>query len=154
MSVVAASTNASLARYAQLVASASHDRVNVSALLEIFRIQHSLMFFKNVTISETLTTYSAGYLLSAWWCLLPFSRGSVHLGSVDQIEQPVIDPRYFLADIDMATQVAIGKQARTFWHTSPIEAYVVATLTADPTSDEEWAQYITSSCRTPPPNHV
>lgn len=146
-SMVASSTNASLARYAQLVASASHDGVNVSALEQIFRIQHDLIFSKNVSISETLTDYTSGYFLSVWWSLLPFSRGSVHLGSVDKIDQPVIDPRYFLADIDMVSQVAIGKQAHTLWHTDPVEAYVVANLTADPTSDEEWAQYIAGSCR-------
>lgn len=146
-SIIAASTNASLARYAQLAATASHDRVNVSALEQIFLLQHDLIFSKNVTISETLTDYTSGFFLSVWWSLLPFSRGSVHLGSVDKIDQPVIDPRYFLADIDMVSQIAIGKQAHTLWHTGPVEEYVVTNLTADPTSDEEWARYIAGSCR-------
>lgn len=145
-SMIAASTHADLTRYAQLVASASNDGVNISALEQVFQVQHDLMFSKNVTIAETLTTYSSGYLFSAWWCLFPFSRGSVHLSSVDQIDQPVIDPRYFLADIDMTTEIAIGKQAQTFWRTNPMEQYVVANITADPTSDEEWAQYIAGSC--------
>lgn len=146
-SKIAASTYASLPRYAQSVASASQNAVNISGLEQIFRIQHDLIFSKNVTISETLTDYISGYFLSVWWCLLPFSRGSVHLGSVEHFDQPVIDPRYFLADIDMALQVAIAKQVQTLWHTKPVEAYVVANLTAEPTSDEEWAQYIASSCK-------
>lgn len=146
-SMVAASTYENLPRYAQSVASASQYRVNVSALKQVFRIQHDLIFFKNVTISETLTDYTSEFFLSVWWCLLPFSRGSVHLGSVGQMDEPVIDPRYFLADIDMTMQIAIGKKARRFWKTDPVEAYVVANLTIDPTSDEEWAQFIASTCR-------
>lgn len=149
-SVIAASTYENLPRYAQLIASASHNMVNVSALEQVFRIQYDLIFSKNVTISETLTDNTSGDFVSVWWCLLPFSRGSVHLGSVGQVDQPVIDPRYFLAEIDMAMQVAIGKQARTLWHTDPVDAYVVANLTADPTSDEDWAQYIANTCRSPP----
>ncbi|KUI56210.1 Glucose oxidase [Cytospora mali] len=144
-SVIAASTNASLGRYAQLVASASHDGVNATALEQIFRVQHDLLFSKNVTISETITDYHSGNLLSVWWCLIPFSRGSVHLGSTQLIDEPVIDPRYFLADIDMTSQIAIGKQAQKFWKTNPMEAHVVANLTADPTSDEEWAEYISDT---------
>lgn len=145
-SVIAASTNASLARYAKLVAAASHNGVNATALEKIYRIQHDLIFSKNVTISETLTYGSAGLLLSAWWSLLPFSRGSVHLGSVHQIDQPVIDPRFFLADIDLVTQIAIGKQAQVFWNTGSVGGYVLSNLTANPGTDEEWAQYIINSC--------
>lgn len=138
---------ANITAYAQSAASGSRGGLSLSALEHIFRIQHELMFTKNVTIGETITTYSSGYLLTAWWCLLPFSRGSVHLSSLDTFDSPLIDPQYFVADIDMATQVAIGKQAQSFWHNSPIAAHVGRNLTADPGSDEEWAMYITDSCQ-------
>ncbi|KUI64913.1 Pyranose dehydrogenase 1 [Cytospora mali] len=87
-SVIAASTNESLARYAQLVASASHDGVNATALEQIFRVLYDLLFSKNVAISETITDYNSGNLLSVWWCLIPLSRGSVHLGSAQLIDEP------------------------------------------------------------------
>lgn len=135
-----------LSTYAEHAASGSRGGLNASALEYIFRIQHDLIFNKNVTIGETITASYSGYLLTAWWCLLPFSRGRVHLASLDAFDSPVIDPQYFVADIDMKTQVAIGKQAQSFWHTSPIAENTARNLTADPASDEEWAEYITNTC--------
>lgn len=143
---VSKDVNAKLTEYAEFAASGARGGLNASSLEQIFRIQHDLIFNKNVTIGETITAFSAGYLLTAWWCLLPFSRGRVHLASLDAFDSPLIDPQYFVADIDMITQVAIGKQAQSFWHTSPIADITARNLTADPASDEEWAEYITDSC--------
>ncbi|KAL1853219.1 hypothetical protein Daus18300_011867 [Diaporthe australafricana] len=137
--------SANITAYAESAASRSRGGLNTSALEHIFRIQHELIFTKNVTVGETITAYYSGSLLTAWWCLLPFSRGSVHLASLDAFDSPLIDPQYFVADIDMATQVAIGKQAQSFWHKNPIAAYIGRNLTADPGSEEEWANYITNS---------
>lgn len=141
--------SAKLAEYAEFAASGSRGGLNAYALEQIFRIQHNLIFNKNVTIGETITAFSAGYLLTAWWCLLPFSRGRVHLASLDGFDSPKIDPQYFVADIDIITQVAIGKQAQSFWYTSPIAGITARNLTADPASDEEWAKYITGTCQCP-----
>ncbi|KAI3394499.1 hypothetical protein diail_2633 [Diaporthe ilicicola] len=137
--------SANLTAYAESAASGSRGGLNVAALEKIFRIQHDLIFEKNVTIAETITTSSSGYLLTAWWCLLPFSRGRVHLASLDAVDSPLIDPQYFVADIDMVVEVATGKQAQSFWHKKPIAEYVGQNLTADPVSDEDWAKYITNS---------
>ncbi|KAK2604766.1 hypothetical protein N8I77_007667 [Diaporthe amygdali] len=134
--------SANLTAYAEYAASESRGGLNVSALEEIFRIQHDLIFKKNVTIAETITASSSGYLLTAWWCLLPFSRGRVHLATLDAIDSPLIDPQYFIADIDLTTQIAIGKQAQSFWNTHPIAEYISGNLTADPATDEDWAEYI------------
>ena len=139
--------SAKLSAYAEYVASGSRGGLNASAFEHIFRIQRDLMFTKNVTIGETITAASSGALLTAWWCLLPFSRGRVHLASLDAFDSPLIDPQYFVADIDMATQVAIGKQAQSFWHSNPIAEIAARNLTADPASDEEWVEYITNTCQ-------
>lgn len=149
LSTIAASTEAHLADYAAAVARASNHALNTTALEQIYRVQHDLMFSKNVTIGETLTTYFEDYeyFLSAHWLLLPFSRGSVHLQSTSQINSPVIDPRYFLVDFDMNVEVAIGKQVHAFWHTSPMGDYITVNVTADPATDSEWAEYITNACR-------
>lgn len=139
--------SAKLTAYAEYAASGSRGGLNVSSVEHILRTQHDLIFNKNVTIGETITASFSGSLLTAWWCLLPFSRGRVHLASLDAFDSPLIDPQYFVADIDMTTQVAIGKQAQSFWHTSPIAETVTRNLTADPASDEEWAEYIANTCR-------
>lgn len=141
--------SAKLAAYAEHAASGSRGGLNASAVEQILRIQHDLIFNKNVTIGETITASFSGSLLTAWWCLLPFSRGRVHLASLDAFDSPLIDPQYFVADIDMTMQVAIGKQAQYFWHTSPIAEIVMRNVTADPASDEEWAEYIANTCRYP-----
>lgn len=143
---VSSDVGSKLAAYAENAAFSSHGGLNASALEHIFRIQHDLIFNKNVTIGETITASSSGYLLTAWWCLLPFSRGRVHLASIDSYDSPLIDPQYFVADIDMTTQIAIGKQAQSFWHSKPVADITGRNLTADPASDEQWAEYITNTC--------
>jgi choline dehydrogenase len=146
---VSSDVSSKLTAYAEYAASGSHGGLNASALEQILRIQHDLIFNKNVTIGETITASFSGYLLTAWWCLLPFSRGSVHLASIDSYDSPMIDPQYFVADIDLTTQVAIGKHAQSFWHSRPVADIAVRNLTADPASDEEWAEYITNTCQYP-----
>ncbi|KAF3769784.1 GMC oxidoreductase [Cryphonectria parasitica EP155] len=141
----ATSTSANLSQYAQIIASASNDALNTTALELLLAVQHDLMFAKNVTIAESLVTYSEGYFLTAFWLLLPFSRGSVHLGGVGAIERPVIDVRYFLIDFDMVQEVAIGKQAQSFWHTSPMQGYITANVTDESSTDEQWTEFITNS---------
>lgn len=148
LSTYAASTEASLADYAQAVAAASDAVLNTTSLEHIYRVQHDLIFSKNVTIGETLTTYfeSLGYFVSAHWLLFPFSRGSVHLNSTSQISSPVIDPKYFLIDFDMDQEVAIGMQVHDFWHTSPMGDYISVNVSADPATESEWTNFITNNC--------
>lgn len=148
-SVLAASTNASLSDYATAVAKASNNGLNTTALEQIFRVQHDLVFSKNVTIAEITTTYykSYGYYFTDYWLLFPFSRGSVHLNATDRTGNPVLDPRYFLIDFDLQQEVAMGRQAHDFWHTSPMGEYITASVVGDPSSDEELAEYILNSCQ-------
>lgn len=141
-------TAANLTHYARKIASASGAGLNATAIEQVLRIQHDLMFAKNVTIGETVTvSASGGFFATAHWLLLPFSRGSVHLDAVGDINRPVIDPRYFLVDFDLTLQIAIGKQAHAFWHSAPMSGYITGNFTADPASNEEWAAYIRNSCR-------
>lgn len=146
---VSDNVSAKLTAYAESAASGSRGGLDASAVEQVLRIQHDLIFNKDVTIGEIITASFSGSLLTAWWCLLPFSRGRVHLASLDAFNSPLIDPQYFVADIDLTTQVAIGKQAQSFWHTNPIAEIVTRNLTTDPASDDEWAEYITSTCPYP-----
>ncbi|KAG8166266.1 hypothetical protein KVR01_004818 [Diaporthe batatas] len=140
---VSSDVGSKLTAYAENAA--SQGGLNASAIEKILRIQHDLIFNKKVTIGETITASSSGFLLTAWWCLLPFSRGRVHLASIDAYDSPMIDPQYFAADIDMTTQVAIGKQAQSFWHAKPVAGITANNVTADPWSDEEWVGFITNN---------
>lgn len=143
---VAASTLSRLGEYAGAVAGASGGLLNTTALERTYRVQHDLVFGRNVTIGETMSLHfeADGSFLSVHWLLLPFSRGSVHLGPGGSTgEQPVLDPRYFLVDFDMTAQVAVGMQAHAFFHTSPVQEYVTGNVTADPRTASEWADFIT-----------
>lgn len=145
-SALADQTRGNLTQYAQAIASASNTGLNTTAIEQVLRVQHDLMFTKNVTISETITLSILGYFLSAHWLLLPFSRGSVHLRGCDQINNPAIDPRYFLIDFDMTQQVRIGQQAQKFWQSPPMSEYITGDVLGAFTSDEEWVEFIENSC--------
>lgn len=145
-SAMAEATKGNLTEYARAIASASNTGLNTTAIEQVLQIQHDLMFTKNVTISETIVIAALGFLVTTHWEVSPFSRGSVHLAAKGQINTPVIDPRYFLIDFDMTQQIKIGDQAREFWQSAPMSDYITGNVSGVPASDEQWAQYIQSSC--------
>lgn len=146
-SAFAEATKSNLTEYAQAIASASNVGLNVSAIRQVLEIQHDLMFTKNVTIGEIITLGVGEALLTSHWLLMPFSRGSVHLrASSQKLSTPAIDPRYFLIDFDMKQQIGIGKQAQKFWYSSPISEDITGNGSSIPVSNEEWVDFIESSC--------
>jgi hypothetical protein len=80
-------------------------------------------YFKhNVTAAEILLAIAPDNVLASnYWALFPFSRGSVHLESVDNINKPLVDPGIFLADFDLATMVAAGRFALKIWLSEPMK---------------------------------
>ncbi|KAI0433949.1 GMC oxidoreductase [Xylaria sp. FL1042] len=157
LSSIEASTLAQIPAWAEKVAAASSHGVVAAANLEkLFRVQHDLIFKQNVTIGETLTALSQGFFVSAMWLLLPFSWGSVHLTSVDALNAPAIDPKYFFVDFDLDVQIRLGRVAQKFWHTEPVSEFVGAgVLPVDGVlplnaTDEQWSSYISDTLN---PNH-
>ncbi|KAI0097596.1 GMC oxidoreductase [Nemania sp. FL0031] len=145
VSAVKASTLAQIPDWAKTVAAARNGAVNVTNVERLFRLQHDLIFKQNVTIGETLTALFGNYLVSAMWLLLPFSWGSVHLTSVDAINAPAIDPKYFLIDFDLEVQTGLGRVARRLWDTAPISGIVDSSVEGPVplnATDEQWATYI------------
>ncbi|KAI0127401.1 GMC oxidoreductase [Xylariales sp. AK1849] len=120
----AASTKASLADWAAQVSAANNGSINATALEAIYEVQHGLIFNKNVTTGEILTTPVSGYLVNVFWPLLPFSRGSVHLRSTDAIDDPAIDPKYLLAEFDLTMLTGLGRVAQSFFYQEPISDLV------------------------------
>jgi choline dehydrogenase len=107
--------------WAQTAVDASEGGLNLSAVETQFRLQHSLMFEKNVANAEVLHASPTGsaVVASNYWILLPFSRGSVHLVSMDDTDRPALDPRLFWADFDLDSDIALGQMARKFWRSEP-----------------------------------
>lgn len=153
---IAATTAAKLSEWAGKVSEANHGAIDASTLEKIFRLQHDLIFKKNVTIAETLTSVSGDFLVSAFWLLLPFSRGSVHLKSAEAINDPAIDPEYLIVDFDLAVQTGLGRLSQDLWYTEPVSDLVVSNVLPGESilprnaTDEQWTAFISSTLA---PNH-
>jgi choline dehydrogenase len=145
-------TRKSIPRWAKAIASTSRSALDSKALEEQFRLQYDLIFKHNVTAAEVITISAPGGILASnYYAVLPFSRGSVHLGSLDQIDKPVIDPGIFSADFDITATTAIGKIAQKFWLSERLRLFVTGQLVPDATvlpesaTDAQWLAHLQQS---------
>lgn len=153
-STIASMTASKLPEWADQMAS-KRQGLDTGSLEKILRVQHGLIFNKNATIAELLTTASGNLLVSAFWALLPFSRGAVHLRSTltDDANDPIIDPAFFEIDFDLSMQVAAGKLAQVYWAEAPAKDYVIENIAPGASTlplhatDEQWKSFITGSCK-------
>ncbi|KAI4592934.1 hypothetical protein KJ359_010186 [Pestalotiopsis sp. 9143b] len=157
---IAATTRGNLSTWAAQISAANGGIIDAAALLQVFQVQHDLIFEQNVTIGEILSNFAEepglGYIANVGWPLLPFSRGSVHLKSADAIDDPAIDPKYLLADFDVAVMTAAGRVAQAFYYQEPIAdsvtGYILpgdAVLPRNAT-DQQWRDALVASVT---PNH-
>ncbi|EFY92054.1 GMC oxidoreductase [Metarhizium acridum CQMa 102] len=148
---VAKDTEAKLGKQARQLAQASHGGLNASALERILKIQHNVIFNKHATLAEILSTAQGDKIGTSYWDLMPFGRGSVHMRSIDDVDSPVIDSRYFYIDFDLATQVESGKVGVEFWTSSPVKKIIMgqfapnATVLPPGTTDEQWKEFLADS---------
>jgi choline dehydrogenase len=148
---LAASTKKSLPIWAQQIAAQTNGVISARAIEHRLQVQHDLIFKKGVTIAEILSSASGTTAISAYWDTLPFSRGSVHLSSANDINTPAINPRFLSVDFDLAVQVAVGRLATKFWTTAPISAVIEArvdpnsTILPDNATDAQWEDFTRSS---------
>ncbi|KAH8588771.1 glucose oxidase [Bisporella sp. PMI_857] len=146
------STRAKLSKWAQAIVDASHNGApSFKAVRELLRIQHDLLFKQNITFAEIITVIPPSLLASNFWILFPFSRGSVHLQSAEDINNPLIDPRFFLADFDLSGTVAVAKYVRRFWNSQPISQYATGQVLPAPevvpsnATDAQWEGFVKDS---------
>jgi choline dehydrogenase len=155
MSAAATQTKALLHQWAAQIASQENNGVDVKAIETVLAIQHDLIFNKNVTIGEVITSAYGSNLFSAFWALLPFSRGSVHLTSSSEsdVNSPTIDPAFLQINFDLEMQIAVGKLTQKYYSTNPIKHLVVANLAPGtsvlpiPASDDQWTSYVKEDCK-------
>lgn len=147
-----ASTRESLPGWAQSIVDASAEgALDIAAVTKLLQIQHDLIFKKGVTLAEIMCAGQgqgdSAFFGSPYWNLLPFARGSVHLKSADAIDEPVIDPRFFLADFDLEATVATGKLVRKFWTSELMGESVTGQLVPgadvlpEEAMDEQWEAF-------------
>lgn len=131
---IAASTRDSLADWAASISAANGGLVDAAALQQVFEVQHDLIFASNVTIVEMLLAVASGEMAVVGWDLLPFSRGRVHLQQVTGADGtasiaydfPAIDPKYLLADFDVAVMTAGGRLGQAYAAQEPIAGIVTS----------------------------
>ena len=144
-----------LSQWATTVSDAVNKAIPASVLTHLFKIQYDLLA-AGVPDAENIvgTTVQfgggpSGLLASAFWLLMPFSRGNVHIASPDPLAYPAINPNYFLVDFDLKVQVAIAKWTRKFWATDPVGSISteISPGTAVPqnATDDEWGTYVKSA---------
>lgn len=156
---IANSTRNELPRWADQIVSASADAgalLNKNAVETVLRAQHDLIFGEGAT---TLAEYliealGDGTLISQFWTLFPFSRGSVHLSSaeVSKINEPKIDPRFNLVDFDLTAQIQTSKLAERLWKTGPLKSLTSGRISPsldilpESATDTQWREFIKTTC--------
>lgn len=142
-----------LKTWAERAAADGNHAVSDKAIERLYKLQHDLIFNQEVPFVEILTMGIGENVGSAFFILLPFSRGSVHINSSDPAAYPSINPNYLMVDWDLALQRKLAQLVSRFWETDPARS--VAGERLQPSfevlpsnaTDDEWNAWIRGSCR-------
>ena len=141
--------------YADAVVKQSNNAYTPSMVEKHLRIQADLIFKQNTPCLESIVFPTNVTILSAFWGLLPFSRGSVHLSSTDTSADPLINANFFMLDWDAMLQTAGAKIIRSLFHIAPLDQYTsndsAPTLkeVGNDAGVEEWMDWFKGNCKLP-----
>ncbi|GAB7362883.1 hypothetical protein MBLNU230_g3185t1 [Neophaeotheca triangularis] len=151
-SAVATHLRSQLPAYAAQIAAQNPAAPSPETIHAQLSIQADLIFNHSVPVAEILLAPSQAALAAPLWGMLPFSRGSVHLGSPNASTPPLINPNFFMLDWDLQLQTATAKHARRVFSTPPLAALVDApaspdleTVPAD-AGPETWKPWFQETC--------
>ncbi|KAL5455889.1 hypothetical protein PMIN07_006901 [Paraphaeosphaeria minitans] len=145
---IASSSLGKIKEYAKQLSTTFDGAISVNAIEKRFRVQHDLIFKKNVTVAELFPTNTGDGILAQFWTSMPFSWGNVHLGSKDAIESPVIVPNIMATDFDVDMLTAVGRLSQQAFATAPLSDLVADNLTPGydtlplDASDDQWASFL------------
>ncbi|KAI0546091.1 GMC oxidoreductase [Xylaria curta] len=149
---IAAATSRNLASWSQAVSQRLDGDLSPKALEARFRVQHDMIFNKNVSVTE-FEFFSVGSIVGIVFSpTLPFSWGSIHLDSPEAVNNPAIDPNFLSIDFDVQTAIGAGRLARRIWSTKPLSNFTSAFLVPGDAAlpknatDAEWTDVLKSSC--------
>ncbi|KAL4871190.1 hypothetical protein BDV12DRAFT_194553 [Aspergillus spectabilis] len=148
---ISAQIASQLKSWAAQIAEDSGHAISASAIEQLYQVQHDLIFNHDVPFVEILTTALGENVGSAFFILLPFSRGSVHINSADSSDYPSVNPNYFQINWDLILQRKVAQTVAKFWHTNPVHSLVgqrleppISDLPSNAT-DEVWDNWVISS---------
>ncbi|KAF2188096.1 GMC oxidoreductase [Zopfia rhizophila CBS 207.26] len=127
LNFVSDSLRANISRYAEtIVSDSAPNATSVSILKSLLQKQVNLIFKENssVPLAELLWVPSANAISVAFWNLLPFSLGSIHITSANPTIPPSINPNYWQLEIDILVQSAAAMKIREYFSTPPLSEYV------------------------------
>jgi choline dehydrogenase-like flavoprotein len=156
LSSVSESVNANISSYAaRIVTDSPVGDYSTATIAYLLRLQASLIFAPNssVPLAELVWFSSGNTIGTAFWNLLPFSRGSVHITSADAAIMPSINPQLFQHPIDDFVQAAASVKVRAYFATAALQAAVGAEVLPNTTvvpadvgwEAPEWAAWIKAS---------
>ncbi|KAF2467833.1 alcohol oxidase [Lindgomyces ingoldianus] len=142
---ISRSVHSNISRYAATVTAdlGSANETTISNQERLLKLQADLIFNSNSTVplAELLWAPGPFSISSAFWNLLPFSRGSVHIGASDPMVEPSIDANFFQLPIDEYVQAAAAHRLRQLFKTPPLSTYVTSELAPSFTIVPEGADY-------------
>lgn len=127
-------TQTNLSTWAHIASEASGGAISQEAFEKRFQIQHDLIFKKNVTIAQIFLTNLITSIVPQFWVTMAFSWGSVHLGSLDKIDEPIIDPKIFAIDFDATMLAAVLRLVLKVYDTMPLKSLISASVS--PTDEQ------------------
>ncbi|KAL5356135.1 GMC oxidoreductase-domain-containing protein [Aspergillus floccosus] len=148
---VAKTTAQQIKAWSREITKANGSGVDAASVEQLLSVQHDMIFHKNLSCVEILTTASGHNLASAFWISYPFSRGSVHVRSANPLDYPVVNPNYFMVDWDTELQMKIKELVTEYWASGPISSIVggriqpnMSTIPENATTDE-WTTWVKGS---------
>lgn len=137
-------TLAKLPEYSRRIAEYNSGASDASAQERLLRSQLDLLFASNTPAVEIVPAAIGTIAGAIFWVQQPFSRGSVHIGSVDS-DNPRIDTKLFDLDFDGILSIAAAKWILKFLDTPPVSGILNGSAIVPAFglqgSDEEWLDY-------------
>lgn len=125
---------------------------NGSAMAEILKLQVDDLWFAESAASEAHFSITANTdphtVGSEVWGLIVLARGSIHVGSNNSWDQPLIDPNYFGHPLDMQLTAYTTRQVRQAYQTEPLASLVTEetipglSVVSQNATDAEWEKWV------------
>ena len=91
------------------------------SLIHTHRLTQPLTYLP-VPIAEFLTDTAPSILLTAFWPLLPLSRGKIHINTSNPLfSHPIITPRFLHDPFDASIAISLARASRAVFSSSPFQ---------------------------------
>lgn len=154
------STRAKLPQYGASIAAQNGGASSAAVQQHLLETQLDLLMSSNTPTSEIAPAIFGDFIGGVFWPLQPFSRGSVHINSMNTTAPPTIDAKFLQIDFDGQVAVATAKFVRKFFLTAPMSELVnISTLqpnfevVPEDANDDVWLDWLKTNSSVAPNYH-